>query len=52
MIKNKQKVENTQKCEFVLKLGNNIVCQRFFSVRNFNPKEQQLTRFTLYNGKR
>ncbi len=38
MIKNRQKVENTQKCEFVLKLGNNIVCQRFFSVRNFNEK--------------
>ena len=38
MIKNRQKGENTQKCEFVLKLGNNIVCQRFFSVRNFNEK--------------
>ena len=38
MIKNRQKVENTQKCEFVLKLGNNIVCQRFFSVRNFNER--------------
>ena len=34
----RQKVENTQKCEFVLKLGNNIVCQRFFSVRNFNDR--------------
>ena len=32
----KQKIDNTQKCEFVLKLENNIVCQRFFSVRNFN----------------
>ena len=34
----KQKIDNTQKCEFVLTLGKNIVCQRFFSVRNFNPK--------------
>tara|TARA_R100000900_G_scaffold145483_1_gene131453 strand:- start:905 stop:1348 length:444 start_codon:yes stop_codon:yes gene_type:complete len=34
----KQKKDNTQKCEFVLTLGNNIVCQRFFSVRNFNNK--------------
>tara|TARA_R100000988_G_C3989776_1_gene161957 strand:- start:1035 stop:1484 length:450 start_codon:yes stop_codon:yes gene_type:complete len=38
MSKIKQKGENTQKCEFVLKLGNNIVCQRFFSVRNFNNR--------------
>ena len=34
----KQKIDNTQKCEFVLKLENNIVCQRFFSVRNFNNR--------------
>tara|TARA_R110000744_G_scaffold143205_5_gene255054 strand:+ start:19 stop:462 length:444 start_codon:yes stop_codon:yes gene_type:complete len=32
----KNKTDNTQKCEFVLTLGKNIVCQRFFSVRNFN----------------
>ena len=32
----KTRIDNTQKCEFVLKLGDNIVCQRFFSVRNFN----------------
>ena len=38
MSKIKQKGENTQKCEFVLKLGDNIVCQRFFSVRNFNHR--------------
>jgi len=25
-----------QKCEFLLKLGDNIVCQRYFTVRNFN----------------
>ena len=34
----RQKIDNTQKCEFVLKLENNIVCQRFFSVRNFNNR--------------
>ena len=33
----KFKTENIQKCEFILKLKNNIVCQRYFSVRNFNP---------------
>ena len=32
----KQRNDNTQKCEFILTLGKNIVCQRFFSVRNFN----------------
>ena len=26
------------KCEFLLMLDNNIVCQRYFNVRNFNPK--------------
>ena len=31
----KTRIDNTQKCEFVLKLEDNIVCQRFFSVRNF-----------------
>jgi len=36
MNKMRPKLDNTQKCEFVLKLENNIVCQRFFSVRNFN----------------
>ncbi len=41
MIKIKHKGDNTQKCEFVLTLGKNIVCQRFFSVRNFNPKAAQ-----------
>ena len=34
----KTRTDNTQKCEFVLKLEDNIVCQRFFSVRNFNNK--------------
>ena len=32
----KTRLDNTQKCEFLLKLEGNIVCQRFFSVRNFN----------------
>ena len=26
------------KCEFLLTLDNNIVCQRYFNVRNYNPK--------------
>ena len=34
----KQRNDNTQKCEFILTLGKNIVCQRFFSVRNFNNR--------------
>ena len=38
MNKMRPKLDNTQKCEFVLKLENNIVCQRFFSVRNFNNR--------------
>ena len=35
MEKNK---DNAQKCEFLLKLNDNIVCQRYFTVRNFNNK--------------
>ncbi len=34
----KEKFENTQKCEFLLELGKNIICQRYFTVRNFNPR--------------
>ena len=30
--------DNIQKCEFLLKLNDNIVCQRYFTVRNFNSK--------------
>ena len=30
--------DNIQKCEFLLKLNDNIVCQRYFTVRNFNNK--------------
>ena len=44
----KQRIENTQKCEFVLKLENNIVCQRFFSVRNFNNKENDRLTFIAF----
>jgi len=36
MIKMRQKTENIQKCEFALTLGKNIVCQRYFTVRDFN----------------
>lgn len=28
---------DTTKCEFLLTLGGNIIVQRFFNVRNFNP---------------
>ena len=34
----REKFENTQKCEFLLELGKNIICQRYFTVRNFNTK--------------
>ena len=30
--------DNIQKCEFLLKLNDNIVCQRYFTVRNFRSK--------------
>jgi hypothetical protein len=33
-MKNNQ--DNMQKCEFLLKLSDNIVCQRYFTVRKFN----------------
>ena len=26
------------KCEFLLTLNENIICQRYFNVRNYNPK--------------
>ena len=32
----KKNQDNIQKCEFLLKLNNNIVCQRYFTVRKFN----------------
>ena len=32
----KKNQDNIQKCEFLLKLNDNIVCQRYFTVRNFN----------------
>ena len=30
--------KENQKFEFLLTLNNNIICQRYFNVRNFNPK--------------
>tara|TARA_R100001509_G_scaffold135025_1_gene88751 strand:- start:232 stop:714 length:483 start_codon:yes stop_codon:yes gene_type:complete len=47
-IKMKEKFENTQKCEFLLELGKNIICQRYFTVRNFNPKAANSV--DLYEG--
>lgn len=32
---------DTTKCEFLLTLSGNIICQRFFNVRNFNPKARR-----------
>ena len=32
---------NVQKCEFLLKLSDNIVCQRYFTVRDFNKSASQ-----------
>ena len=32
----KKNQDNIQKCEFLLKLNDNIVCQRYFTVRKFN----------------
>jgi len=31
-------IKENQKFEFLLTLNNNIICQRYFNVRNFNPK--------------
>jgi len=39
-MKNKNYGE-VQKCEFLLKLGNNIVCQRYFTVKDFNKYASQ-----------
>jgi hypothetical protein len=30
-----------KKFEFLLKINGNIICQRYFSVKNFNPKSTQ-----------
>lgn len=32
--------QDLTKFEFLLTLGNNIICQRFFNVRNFNKKSK------------
>ena len=33
---NKRNYNDVQKCEFLLKLNDNIVCQRYFTVKEFN----------------
>jgi len=33
-----QKFEEKEKFEFVLSINDNIICQRFFTVKNHNPK--------------
>ena len=33
-----QKTEEKEKFEFVLSIGDNIICQRFFTVRNHNHR--------------
>jgi len=37
----KRNYGEVQKCEFLLKLGDNIVCQRYFTVRDFNKVAAQ-----------
>ena len=34
----KEKNDNSTKFEFLLKLNDNIVCQRYFNVKGYNPK--------------
>ena len=33
-----KKFEEKEKFEFVLSINDNIICQRFFTVKNHNPK--------------
>ena len=33
-----EKIEEKEKFEFLLKIEDNIICQRFFTVKNHNPK--------------
>ena len=33
-----KKFEEKEKFEFVLSINENIICQRFFTVKNHNPK--------------
>lgn len=33
-----KKTENLEKCEFLLSIDNNIICQRYFNVKWFNKK--------------
>ena len=34
----REKNDNSTKFEFLLKLNDNIVCQRYFNVKSYNPK--------------
>ena len=34
----KKEYKEHQKFEFLLKINNNIICQRYFNVKNFNPQ--------------
>ena len=34
----KKEYKEQQKFEFLLKINDNIICQRYFNVKNFNPK--------------
>jgi hypothetical protein len=32
---------SNQKFEFLLKINNNIICQRYFNVKDYNPKARR-----------
>ena len=34
-----KKFEEKEKFEFLLSINDNIICQRFFTVKNHNPKQ-------------
>lgn len=40
--------EDVTKIEFLLTLGNNIVCQRYFNVKNFNEKSKRSMDIYMY----
>tara|TARA_R110000824_G_scaffold399971_1_gene606485 strand:- start:397 stop:828 length:432 start_codon:yes stop_codon:yes gene_type:complete len=41
----KKENNEQQKFEFLLKIDNNIICQRYFNVKNFNPKAVRSVEF-------
>ena len=41
----KKENNEQQKFEFLLKIDNNIICQRYFNVKNFNPKTVRSVEF-------